>query len=83
VALYDQTALFLTEAGLFVMNHLSWSQAVRMLQTLRKGNWIQVFARTLEIYMGTVKGFKGIVDDDHLRKQVMRGEMKEMIHQNV
>jgi hypothetical protein len=33
--------------------------------------------------MGKVKGFRDLVDDDHVRKQVMRGEMKALIHMNV
>jgi hypothetical protein len=38
-----------------------------------------MFAKTLEIYLGKVKGLRGVPDDDHLRHFMMKGQMKVKI----
>ena len=38
-----------------------------------------MFAKTLEIYLGKVKGLRGVPDDDYLRQFMMKGQMKVKI----
>lgn len=48
-------------------------------QILNGNSWIDMFAKTLEIYLGKVKGLRGVPDDDHLRHFMMKGQMKVKI----
>ena len=39
-------------------------------------NWIDIFTKALEIFMGKVKGLRGVPDDDELRCHMMKGLIK-------
>jgi hypothetical protein len=34
---------------------------------MQGNNWIEIFAKALEIFLGKVKGLRGVADDDALR----------------
>lgn len=62
-------AVLLSTAGIFKLIHLTWEQSLGNIepQILNGNSWIDIFAKTLEIYLGKVKGLRGVADDDHLR----------------
>jgi len=45
-------------------------------QLMLGNNWIDMFAKALEIYLGKVKGLRGVADDDLLRRDLMKGQIK-------
>ena len=74
-------AVLLSTAGIFKLIHLTWEQSLGNIepQILNGTSWIDIFAKTLEIYLGKVKGLRGVPDDDHLRQFMMKGQMKVKI----
>jgi hypothetical protein len=44
-----------------------------------KGNWIQEFVRAIDIYMGKVKGFKDVPEEQYMRQETMKAELKLLI----
>ena len=53
----------LTEHGIFRIHHLTWEESLLDPHGQVLLSWIETFAKALEIYLGKVKGFKGVVDD--------------------
>ena len=41
--------------------------------------WIDTFQKTLDIFDGKIKGFKGVVDDRDLRQESMKAELKLLV----
>jgi hypothetical protein len=46
---------------------------------MQGNNWIDIFTKALEIFMGKVKGLRGVPDDDDLRCHMMKGLIKMKI----
>lgn len=44
-----------------------------------QASWIDIFEKAIEFFNGRVKGFKGVVDDNVLRKDMIKGDLKELI----
>ena len=38
-----------------------------MFKEMTKGNWIQEFARAIDIYEGNIKGFKDVPEEHFMR----------------
>lgn len=58
----------LTPAGVYLSHHLNWLESLGDTDnSASSGNWIEIFAKALEIYTGKVKGLrmKGINLDDN------------------
>jgi hypothetical protein len=36
----------------------------------------QVFLRALELYKGRIKGYQGLIDNEYLRENFLRAELK-------
>jgi len=40
---------------------------------LINGNsWIEIFTKSLEIFLGKIKGLRGVPDDDFIRSHILR-----------
>jgi hypothetical protein len=46
-------------------------------------NWIDIFAKALGIYLGKIKGLRNVADDDLLRRDLMKGQIKIKISEIV
>lgn len=46
-------------------------------------NWIDMFAKALGIYLGKIKGLRNVADDDLLRRDLMKGQIKIKISEIV
>jgi len=44
-----------------------------------KGNWIQEFVRAIDIYTGKVKGFRDVPEEQYMRQETMKAELKLLI----
>ena len=68
----------LSSNGIYKLWHQSWEENLGTLdQGLMHGNnWIDIFTKALEIFMGKVKGLRGVPDDDELRCHMMKGLIK-------
>lgn len=66
-------------AGLTRYTHLGWDESLEAFKLISKGNWIQDFTRAIEIYTGQVKGFKDVPEDQEMRQQQMKGQLKLFI----
>ena len=53
--------------GLYVFRHIRWDESLRLYKSMTRGNWIQEFARAVDIYTGKIKGFKDVSEDQTLR----------------
>ena len=38
-----------------------------------------LFARAIDIYVGKVKGFRDVPEDQYTRREMMKGELKQLI----
>jgi hypothetical protein len=50
-----------------------------MFKELTKGNWVQEFARAIDIYTGTIKGFRDVPEEQLMRQETMKAELKLFI----
>jgi len=39
---------------------------------MQGNNWIDLFAKSVEIYVGKIKGLRGVADDDLIRKSTLK-----------
>lgn len=40
------------------------------------GNWIWEFARAIDIYTGKIKGFKDVPEEQFMRQETMKADLK-------
>ena len=69
-------AIALGLQGLFRYVHLDWDQSLHLYKKLVKGNWIQEFSRAIDIYTGKIKGFKDVPEDQYMREETLKGDLK-------
>lgn len=65
--------------GLSRFSHLSWDESLEAFKQISRGNWIQDFSRAVEIYTGQIKGFKDVPEEQELRQEQMKGQLKLFI----
>ena len=65
------------------MHHLTWQESLGYLESTMQASWIDIFDKSLDIFNGRVKGFKGVVDDTKLRQTMMKGDLKELIQGHI
>jgi hypothetical protein len=65
--------------GLSKLRQLRWDESLEHFREISRGNWIQEFARAIEIYTGKIKGFKDVPEDQYLRQETMKAELKLFI----
>ena len=65
--------------GLFRFVHLRWDESLQLFKQFVKGNWIQEFVRAIDIYTGKVKGFKDVPEEQYMRQETMKAELKLLI----
>ena len=53
------------------------------LEQSMQASWIDIFEKAIEFFNGRVKGFKGVVDDHMTRKDMIKGDLKELIHGHI
>lgn len=67
--------------GVMQFNHLRWDEGLenyrKQLQT--NDDWLMVFSRAIDIYVGKIKGFKDVPEEQFMRKELMKGELKVLI----
>lgn len=73
--LYSQTlkvlngfVVALNPFGIIQYAHVRWDESLHSYRNLVGGNWVQLFARAIDIYTGRVKGFKDVSEEEHLRE---------------
>ena len=76
---YQDWIVVLTDEGIYHMQHLTWQQYLTHLEQI-KVSWIDIFEKAIEFFNGRVKGFKGVVDDPEIRKNMIKNDLKELIH---
>lgn len=69
----------LTDQGLYNLFHLTWQSYLGHLEQTMQASWIDIFEKAIEFFNGRVKGFKGVVDDNAIRKDMIKGDLKELI----
>jgi len=69
-------AIALGLQGLFRYVHLDGDQSLHLYKKLVKGNWIQEFSRAIDIYTGKIKGFKDVPEDQYMREETLKGDLK-------
>lgn len=62
-----------------MFHQLRWDESLQMYKHLVKGNWIQEFARAIDIYTGKIKGFKDVPEEQFMRQESMKAELKLFI----
>ena len=65
--------------GVLKHNHLRWDESLHEYRDIVHGNWIQLFARAIDIYTGRVKGFKDVPEEEYMRHEGMKSELKLLI----
>lgn len=80
---YQDRILLLTDLGIYSMYHLTWQAYLSHLEQSMQASWIDIFEKAIEFFNGRVKGFKGVVDDHQTRKDMIRGDLKELIHGHI
>jgi hypothetical protein len=65
--------------GLFSFTHLRWDESLRHFKKLAKGNWMQELARAIDIHAGKVKGFRDVPEEQFMRQETMKAELKAHI----
>jgi hypothetical protein len=58
---------------------MRWDESLFAFKELTKGNWIQEFARAIDIYTGKIKGFKDVPEEPYVRQESMKAELKLFI----
>lgn len=48
-----------------------------------QSTWIETFKKTLDIFDGKIKGFKGVVDDRDLRQEGMKAQLKLLVTDHI
>lgn len=65
------------DGSIYKLQHESWEEnLVKLQQVVQGNNWLDIFTQALEIYLGKVKGLRGVPDDDILRGHMLRGQLK-------
>ena len=64
---FDDWVVFITEAGICSVQHMTWQEYVETDEQDIDNTWIETFQRTQDIFDGKIKGFKGVIDDKDLR----------------
>lgn len=64
---FEDWVIFITEAGLCSVQHMTWQEYVETSEQEMDSTWIDTFQKALDIFDGKIKGFKGVVDDRDLR----------------
>lgn len=65
--------------GVFQYLHLRWDDSLQEYKKIVRGNWIQLFQRAIDIYIGRVKGFKDVPEEQYMRQETMKAELKLLI----
>lgn len=58
---------------------MTWQEYVETSEQDMDSTWIDTFQKTLDIFDGKIKGFKGVVDDRDLRQETMKAELKLLV----
>lgn len=80
--LWQGNLLALDQRNIYQFSHLGWYEGLENFKKEledQKDSWLLLFARAIDIYIGKVKGFKGVPEDINIRQDYMRGELKIMI----
>lgn len=72
--------VILTDKGLYHLQHLTWQAYLSYLEQKQQASWFDIFEKAIEFFNGRVKGFKGVVDDNDTRKDMIKSDLKELIH---
>ena len=62
--------------GLFKINQIRWDESLEIFKKMTDGNWIWEFARAIDIYTGKVKGFKDVPEEQFMRQETMKADLK-------
>ena len=69
----------MTEAGFCSVQHMTWQEYVETSDQDMDSTWIDTFQKTIDIFKGEIKGFKGVIDDNELRQESMKAELKLLV----
>jgi len=58
---------------------MTWQEYVDQSEQDMDSTWIDTFQKTLDIFDGKLKGFKGVNDDGDLRRESMKAELKLLV----
>lgn len=76
-SVFNDKITFLAENGVHLSHHLNWLESLGDLEgSVHTGEWIAIFAKALDIYMGKVKGLRMSVSDDRDHQDIMKDELK-------
>jgi hypothetical protein len=78
--IYLDRIVILTDKGLYHLQHLTWQAYLSYLEQKQQASWFDIFEKAIEFFNGRVKGFKGVVDDNDTRKDMIKSDLKELIH---
>ena len=62
-------------------SHLRWDEGLEQYRQKHAStdDWMLVFSRALDIYVGRVKGFRDVPEEMNMRKEYLKGELKVFI----
>lgn len=72
-----------TKQNVLQFLHLRWDEALEAYKQKLAGgkdDWMLIFARAIDIYVGKVKGFRDVPEEQFMRREMMKGELKELIN---
>ena len=74
----EGTLICLTEHGVVKTTHLTWEESLGRAsrEDEESGSWVETFEKALQIYLGKVKGLRGISGDsiqDHMKGKLKLG----------
>lgn len=79
LCVYNGMIVGLSVHGVLQYNHLRWDDSLQEYKKIVRGNWIQLFQRAIDIYIGRVKGFKDVPEEQFMRQETMKAELKLLI----
>ena len=63
--------------GLIQFNHVRWDEG--LFREIDSDNWILKFQRTVDIFFGNIKGFKDVPEEQFMRQETLKADLKLLI----
>ena len=82
IFLFDGSIYTLGDKGVHRFDHITWDQSLALFKDIVDGDWSKQFARAIDIYIGKIKGFKNVPEEEEIRLAMLKAELK-IIVQNI
>lgn len=80
LSLFNGMLVALGTKNVLTFLHLRWDEGLEEYKAkLESDDWMLVFARAIDIYVGKIKGYAGVPENMNMRQEIMKGELKVLI----